>query len=374
MTDLGRRDLLHVGGLLTLAAATGSTPAAAASVQPGLEPARLSLNENPFGPSPAVRRALLDEVGRVDRYGDPAAASDLVAQIAALENVAPEQVVLGEILEALGLHLAARTPAGGRFVYSLPGFTELVDAARPLGAVGVGVPLDAALANDLPALSRAVVGDTRVVYLVNPHNPSGTMNPPAAFDAFIADVSRRTLVIVDEAYLDYDDMALSAVRFTRAGANVAVFRTLDKIHGMAGLPIGYTLAPRGLADALHGEGFGDSHVLGRLALAAASAALSDQAWVASVRTRTLAGRARLTTALDRLGLQHSDSRANFVFFRSPVPAAGLRQQLAQHGILVGRAFPPLDEWIRVSIGTEDETTRAITALHAVLGADRTRHA
>ena len=365
MTDPRRRDLLQAGGLLTLAAATARASAAAPRVHPA--PARLSLNENPFGPSPAVRRALQDEIGQANRYGDQAAADRLVAQIAALENVAPEQVVLGEILDALGLHLAARTPAGGRFVYSLPGFTELVDAARPLGAVGVGVPLDPALANDLPALSRAVSGDTRVVYLVNPHNPSGTVNDPAAFDAFIADVSRRTLVIVDEAYLEYDDIARSAVRFTRAGANVAVFRTLDKIHGMAGLPIGYTLAPRGLADTLHREGFGDPHVLGRLALAAASAALSDQAWVASVRTRTIAGRLRLTAALDSLGVQHSDSRANFVFFRSPIPAAGLRRQLERLGILVGRAFPPLDEWIRVSVGTEDEITRAIAALRALLG-------
>ncbi len=369
MTGLGRRDLLHVGGGAALAGAAGR-----ASGRTPEHAAHLALNENPFGPSPAVRRALLAEIGRVNRYGDQADAAWLTEQIAALEDVPQEQVVLGEILEPLGLHLAARSPSGGRFVYSVPGFTELVDAARPLGAVGVGVPLDRALANDLTALSRAVQGDTRVLYLVNPHNPSGTVNDAAGFDAFITDVARRTLVIVDEAYLEYDDMARSAVRLTRAGANVAVFRTLDKIHGMAGLPIGYTLAPRGLAASLRDSGLGDPHVVGRLALVAAAAAVADRAWIAEVRERTLAGRARLTAALEELGLDHSESRANFVFFRSPTPAAPLRQRLGQHGILVGRAFPPLDEWVRISVGTEDEVTRTIEALRSSLaGSSEIRH-
>ncbi|MCQ8242082.1 pyridoxal phosphate-dependent aminotransferase [Rhizosaccharibacter radicis] len=376
----GRRAVL--AGLAAGAALPAIAPAAPmvaprAAASPGLAPVplRLSLNENPFGPSPAAARALAAALPQVNRYGDQAAVDVLLDRIVALEGVAREQIVLGEILAPLGLFLAAGAaagaPAGGRFVYSAPGYTALVDAGRPLGAVPVGVPLDAALRNDLPALSRAATGDTRALYLVNPHNPSGTTNDPASFERFLREVSARTLVVVDEAYLEYDDMRRSAVALTRAGANVAVFRTLDKIYGLAGLPVGYLLAPRALAGALRATGLADPHDIGRLALAAAAGALGDQDWVRQVRGRIVAGRTRLTATLDRLGLRHSDSHANFVFFQvSPTEHGGadrFRRRLAEQGLLVGKPFPPLNDWIRISVGTEAEVSRTIAALQASAG-------
>lgn len=363
MTDdgIGRRGFVTGAGLLPFAAfATGT---AAPEV---VGTARLSLNENPFGPAPGVARAIEAELERLGRYADRQDADALVDRIARIEDIPPEQVVLGDILESLGRHLAARAPAGGRFILSLPGYTALVDAARPLGGVAIGVPLDARLRNDLPALGRAIGDDARALFLVNPHNPSGTMNPAGDFQRFVAEAARRTLVIVDEAYLDYDDPRASAVDHVRAGANVAVFRTFDKIHGLAALPLGYMLAPRPLADALRAAGMGGVHGQGRITLAAAAAALADPDWIGQVRIRTLAGRRRLEAALTRLGLEQSDSRANFVFFRSPIAAEQLRARLAEAGILVGRAFPPLDEWVRITVGTEPEVDRTIAALHAIL--------
>ncbi len=365
MTILSRRHMIEAGALVGLAALR---PAAAATGGP--PPARLLLNENPFGPAPSVRRALEAATGQVNRYGDEDAANQLVARIVALEGIDASQIVMGEILEVLGLFLAAQRPVGGRFVYSVPGYTALVDAARPLGGEPVGVPLDAGLGNDLGALDRATQSGAKALYLINPHNPSGTVSGRVAFDAFLTQVSRRVLVVVDEAYLEYDDMALSAARLTRDGHNVAVFRTLDKIYGLAGLPVGYLLAPRPIAAALRAAGLGDPHELGRLQIAAAAAALADQGWLRHVRARTAAGRARLTAALDQLGLKHSGSVANFVFFQSPVQASRLRQDLRQRGILVARSFPPLDQWVRISIGTEDEVTRTIRALRDSLAAHR----
>jgi histidinol-phosphate aminotransferase len=363
ISGFNRREWVVAAGALGLAAP--AAPAIAMATD-GMA-ARLSLNENPFGPSPAVIRAITAALGSISRYADQADADRLVGQIAALEQVAPAQIVLGEILEPLGAFLASRPPAGGRFVYSVPGYTALIDAAAPLGGVGVGVPLDGAQGNDLAALARAIQGDTRALYLVNPHNPTGTLDAPARFDAFVLDAAKRTLVIVDEAYLDYDDLpGRSAVRFTRAGANVAVFRTLAKIHGLAGLPFGYVVAPQPLAEVLRVAGIGSVHSQSRLALAAASAALADRNWIADVRRRTLAGRVRLTAALDALGLAHSDSRANFVFFRSPGDAGAVRAGLADAGILVGRAFPPLGGWVRITVGTEAEVTRTIAALQTLL--------
>ncbi len=144
MTDLSRRRVIAAGSLLgpaVLSQAAMVHAATASAASEAAPPALLSLNENPFGPAPGVRRALGEALPQVGRYGTPDAADRLVAQVAALEAIDPAQIVMGEILEVLGLFLAAEAPAGGRFVYSVPGYTALVDAARPLGGVPVGVPL-----------------------------------------------------------------------------------------------------------------------------------------------------------------------------------------------------------------------------------------
>ncbi|MDX3884899.1 MAG: histidinol-phosphate transaminase [Sphingomonas sp.] len=361
---MSRRGWLAGGGTALLAGAIG--PGVAAAARPAGEPIRLNLNENAYGPSPRVGQAIAAHAQGIHRYVDQGEVDALTAQIAALEQVRPDQVVIGEVLEPLGLYLARQRASGaggsGGIVYSTPGYTALVDAAAPLGGVAVGVPLNARLENDLPALARAVDDRTLAVNLVNPHNPSGTVNDRDQLDRFIRETARRTLVVIDEAYLEYDDFAAqSAIRHVREGANVLVFRTLAKIYGLAGLSIGYAVAPTPLAEGLRKAGIGAPHSLNRLALAAAGAALEDQRHIQDVRARTLAERARLTRALDELGLEHSDSRTNFVFFKSP-RAAALRQHLAAAGIAIARPFPPLDDWIRITIGLPHENDAVIAAL------------
>lgn len=307
--------LLNRREWIAMSAAVAATPAIGVGTPVRT---RLSLNENAWGPSPRVAPAIRAASLGVERYVEQREVDALARQIALLEGVAPEQVVIGEVLEALGLFLARRRPGGGEIVFSSPGYTALVDAAAPLGGRGRPVPLDARLENDLPALSRAVGEGTLAVSLVNPHNPSGTVSEAAAWHAFLAEVSRRTLAVVDEAYLEYDDLAgLSAIRHVREGRNVLVFRTLAKIYGLAGLSIGYAVAQAPLAVALREAGIGAPHSLSRLALAAAGAALADQAHVAKVRARTAGERRRLHAALDALSLRHTDARGNFVFFHTP---------------------------------------------------------
>lgn len=352
-----RRDILAAGAALPF-----SPMAAAANSS-----ARLSLNENPFGPSPRVTAAITAALPRLARYADQADADRLAARVAALEGVAPDQVILGDVLEPLGRFLAMHGVQGGRFVYSDPGYTALVDAAHPLGGVGVPVVLDEGLRDDLATLKAAIDGRAKALFLVHPHNPSGTSHPFAVYAAFAREASQQTLVIADEAYLDYaPDSRASLVTLTREGANVVVFRTFDKIHGLAALPFGYALVPHNLARQLREAGVGGAHGLSALALVAAEASLGDPAWIAQVRRRTIAGRERLHQSLDGLGLKHSASEADFVFFASPIPAADLRARLAAQGIETARAFPPLGEWVRVTVGTEAEVARTIAALHAAL--------
>lgn len=330
---------------------------------------RLALNETPLGPSPAAIDAIKADLSGLARYTGREL-DDLTAAIAARENIAPEQIVLGENLNVLGLYLSARGGRGGTFVYSEPGYTALVDAVTPAGGRVVGVPLNAALENDLPAIAAAVDGTTRAVYLVNPHNPSGTVSDTAAFIAAVRDLSARTLVIVDEAYLEFmpDFAARSVAPLVREGGNVAVFRTFSKIFGLASLAIGYTLAPKPLAAALKQMGIGAFFGLSRLSLVAATASLGDHDYVASVRTKVAAEREAWHALLRARGRRFSASQANFVFFDCGRPHAEAAAALAARGIIIGRAQPQFDAWLRISIGLPVENAIARQAVAELLPA------
>jgi histidinol-phosphate aminotransferase len=216
LTNLNRREWLSIGA----AAASGLLPSAAAS-KPGHDPIRLSLNENPFGPSPLALHAIRAQLTDLSSYaGDEVA--ELTKTIAAREGIAPEQIVLGEILDVLGLYLSARGGPGGEFIYSEPGYTALVNAVAPTGGVVVGVPLNKQLENDLPAIAGAVNARTRAIYLINPHNPSGTVSEASQFIDFVRELSKRALVIVDEAYLEFTpDFEKRLLRVSSAAARRA---------------------------------------------------------------------------------------------------------------------------------------------------------
>ncbi|MEO8779581.1 MAG: histidinol-phosphate transaminase [Rhodanobacter sp.] len=343
---------------------------AAASATTKGSPIRLCFNENPYGPSPLALQAIQREFGRLVRYGDESAAQALVEQVAAYERLPASQVLPGEVLETLGLHLGTEGGAGGEFIYSSPGYLALVDATSRVGGASVPVPLDASQRNDLPALAAAITAKTRAIYLVNPHNPSDTVNDDAAFKRFLRQASQKALVIVDEAYLEYTDdfLARSAVDLVREGANVAVFRTFAKIHGLAGLPIGYLLAPPPLVLALRKQGAGTAEGLGRLSIAAASAALQDKALLERSRRAVARERGIWSSVLKELELPHSETAANFIFFDAGRPQSELAAAFLQRGIDIGRGFPPLDHWARITIGLPAENARTQSALREILAA------
>jgi histidinol-phosphate aminotransferase len=371
--DFTRRELLKSSGLIVGAGlvapqfvlAEVSKPTTSSKTEPLI---RLSLNENPYGPSPNVAHALQLELGRLDRYADAPLARQFAEQIAEYEHIAVEQVVLGEILDLLGLFLGSSGGPGGEFLYSTPGYLALIDAAARVGGIGVPVPLNVQHQNDLVALKSKVNAKTRAIYLINPHNPTGTINDEEAFKSFLRETSRSAVVVVDEAYLEYtsDFDTRSAASLVREGADVVVFRTFDKIYGLAGMPIGYVLAPRSLADSLRKEGAGDAEGLGRLNLVAASAALADRAQVVSTRQTVAKERSLWLSVLRELNLPHTDSRANFVFFDAGRPQPALAAAMREQGVDIGRAHPPYTNWARITIGLPSENLRAQNALRSSL--------
>jgi histidinol-phosphate aminotransferase len=364
-----RRKLFGGAALGGLALSSVGTLAASSSLAtaPAAGLTRLSLNENPLGPSPLAIEAIQNALTGIARYaGDDAHA--LEQQIADREGVSPDQIILGEILDSLGLQLALDGAAGGEFIYSEPGYTALVDAVAPGGGVVVGVPLNADLENDLPAIAARVTAATQAVYVVNPHNPTGTASEAEPFKAFLRETAKRTTVIVDEAYLEFEpDFAQkTAVDLTRSGANVVVFRTFGKIYGLAGMPMGYAVAPKGLAGSLKRKGLGDAHSLNRLALTAAAASLRDPGYVDRVRLQVVEERQKWHNLLDTMGRRRSNSRGNFVFFETGKPHEAIAAQLMNEGIEVARAFPPFDHWVRISIGLPSENGRAREAIKKLL--------
>lgn len=362
---LGVAGLAIGGGLAALdPLARSAVPGSAAH---GGVRARLSLNENPYGPAPGVRQALLRELPELCRYTAEEGYDALVQSIAARERVSADRIILGEILEPLGTHLSLSGGAGGEFVYSDPGYTALVDAAIAAGGRAVPVPLDASLRNDYEALAARIGEHTRAIYLVNPHNPTGIVSDAEELRRFVRSASRRALIVVDEAYLEYTDRLeqLTLTDLVRGGENVIVFRTFAKAHGLAGLDLGYGLVPQPLAAMLRSQGFTNPHLFNRLAIAAATASLADPVFIAHV-SRIVAGeRERWFHLLRSLGRRFTPSVANFVFFETGMPHAQFAERLRREGIEIGRDFKPYDHWARISIGLPEENALARSAVEAL---------
>ena len=343
-----------------------SSPGSAAGGS-GVRLARLSLNENPYGPSPAVVSAIQREFSNLCRY-TAAEYDGLVGLIAAREGVPKEQIVLGEILEPLGTCLSLQGGPGGEFIYSDPGYTALIDSAAAVGGRAIGVPLNSRLENDLPAITAKVNQRTRAVFLVNPHNPTGIAADMVQLNNFARTVSRQALVIVDEAYLEFANhfTQRTLANLVRGGENVIVFRTFAKVYGLAGLDIGYGLMPRPIAKALSAQGSNNPRLFNRLAVAAAAASLQDASYVADV-TREVAQERETWFRLFRdLKLQFTPSSGNFVFFETGMPHAEFAAALLKDGVEIGRAFPPYELWARVSIGLPEENAIARAAVRKLL--------
>ena len=332
-------------------------------------PIRLDGNENPYGPSPAARQAILQSAGSAPRYGDDSVAQ-LARLLAAREQVAEDQILVGagsgELLKMVALMTATATP-GSELVASRPTYEELPEFAQRLGLKMRWVAPDAALRHDLVAMRAAVTDATRLVYVCNPNNPTGTAVTRVALEAFIRSVPAGCLVLVDEAYIDLVDQAgvSSVAPLVKDIPNLVVLRTFSKIHGLAGLRIGYGIAPPALAHRLADLALTLPNSTG---LAAAIASLSDHAFLKASRTALVGDRNRVHAALDRLGLKRADAQGNFVFFDTSAPLERFQARMLAGGIKVGRRFDGFDTWARVTMGLHREVDRFLAVLPTALRA------
>jgi histidinol-phosphate aminotransferase len=371
-TLLNRRQWLKAAGA-TLAA-TAVAPRLSrleAAVLPATPPAapglvQLSWNENPFGPAPSAQRAMIAAAGRSCRYPD-SEEQTLLEMVAAREGCPTGQIVLGngsgEILDAAGFHFGYDK---GEIIAADPSYMQLVEAAQRAGGGAVRVPLNARLEHDLPAMAAAVGPKTSLVYVVNPNNPTGTVCDAAELKEFVRTVSARVPVFIDEAYLECtDDFAgRTCAGLATSGHNVVVARTFSKIFGMAGCRLGYAVLPEKLAGSLRARMTGS---LSLSTIMAGIASLGDTAYVTATRAKLKAGREALTAVAKSLGKECTAAQGNFVFMRTGLPVKEFIARMRGEGVIVGRPFPPLTGWARITVGLPEEMEVCHRALRKVLG-------
>lgn len=324
---------------------------------------KLASNENPLGMSPRARQAVEAAIAGIERYPDQ---FDLIKAVAAHTGMASDQVILGNgSNDILDLVARAFLDSGRSAVFSQHAFAVYPIATLSVGAECIAVPAKH-FGHDLDAMAAAIRPDTRVVWIANPNNPTGTFLPHQALRAFMERVPADVIVVLDEAYNEYLAPAdrHDTAAWIKDFPNLVVTRTFSKIYGLAGLRIGYGVASAEVADLMNRvrQPFNCNN----LALAAAIAALDDHLFMAESYELNRQGMEQIVAGLKRLGLEHIPSHGNFVTFKAGDGAA-VNQKLLQQGVIVrpigGYGMP---EWLRVTIGKGPENLRFLEALEQAL--------
>jgi len=371
---LSRRGLFGVAGTGAALALSASRPAfaltpaaspSAAVFSPPAGTAFLARNENPYGPSPAARRAIADAASEGCYYAN-GGEKRLTAMIAERHGLTPAHVLIGsgstEVLNCATMAIGQ----GHAIVAPNLTFDPPIRYAETKGAKIVRVPLGADMGIDLKAIAAAITPETRLVHICNPNNPTGMMLSGDKLRAFVKAAGPGVTVLLDEAYNELTDQpdASSLVDRVRAGDNVIVARTFSKVYGMAGLRIGYALASPELIAKLKPWSMS---VGGNTAgLAGAIASYQDEAFVRSSKARIVEARQTITEGVGKAGLTALPSSTNFVFVKVK-DAEAVRARLADRGIIIRGPYGEWTQWSRVSTGRMEDVKRYVAALPEVTG-------
>ena len=332
---------------------------------------KLASNENPLGVSPGVREAIARELPELARYPD-GNAFGLKAALSSHHGLAPERIVVGngsnDILELVA---AAFLAPGRAAVYSQHAFAVYPLATQARGAQSIVVPAEN-FGHDLQGMLAALTPQTRVVFIANPNNPTGTFVSGRELSDFLDRVPSDVVVVLDEAYTEYlpADCRYDSISWLKRHRNLVVTRTFSKAYGLAGLRVGYGLCDPKIADLLNRVRHPFN--VNSLALAAAVAALADREFVEKGCEINSSGMRQLTDGFSALGLEYIPSVGNFVSFRVPrahdkARAGAVFQSLLRQGVIVrpvgGYGMP---DHLRVTVGLPEENRKFLEALKVAL--------
>jgi histidinol-phosphate aminotransferase len=329
--------------------------------------AKLANNENPYGPSEAVIQAMTKAFKYANRYGYPD--GNVVEAIAKHHDVPTNQVMVtagsGEILDVC---CTALLQDGKKIVGCDPSYEILYQNAAGLKADTIRIPLLADFRQDIPAMIRATRKNHRdvgFVYLCNPNNPTGRIVTKDEIRQLLDGIPEDVPVLIDEAYHHFveDPAYETSMKYVKEGRAVIIARTFSKIAGLAGMRLGYAVATRDQLQPLRAYATGSVNACVRWG---AAAALADKANEDKVRRVTLELRKKTVADLKTLGYESIPSEANFFMVHLKRPIQPVIEDFRKKGVLVGRPFPPLNEHLRVSIGTPDEMARFMVAFKEIM--------
>ena len=325
---------------------------------------KLSSNENPYGPSQKVLKAITESFENACRYPYEYM-SELQKKLAKKHGVEPESIIItGGSTEALKLSGLAVANQSGEVIAGQPTFLALADYAKSWGATVKWIPVDSNMGYDLKSIEQNISNKTKMIFLCNPNNPTGTLLDKNDLVEFCQKVSKKTVIFSDEAYYDYiEDTEYPSMDYlVRKNQDVIVSKTFSKVYGLAGLRIGYLVIRPELADRLFGKytPYGREKIVAQtnvLAVAAATEALKDEELKKAKEVQS-----KIYKLLDYLNLKYVKSSTNFIFFESKKHIDELGAQMLDKGVIIGRPFPPFYDWCRISTGTSEEVDKFINGM------------
>lgn len=370
MNTLDRRQWLKTAGLsgsFTLLGGLGTMAVELPNISPNLinRVAKLNSNENPFGPSKAVRKKITESFDNACRYPSMVF-KPLLEQIAEKEGVSTKHIVVTggstEGLKATGLTYCN---GGGEIIAADPTFQSMMTYAENFGAYAHRVPVDANMGHDLEEMGKRINSKTRLIFICNPNNPTGTLLDKNKLRDFCISASEKTMVFSDEAYYDFiiDPDYPSMVELVKENRNVIVSKTFSKVYGMAGLRIGYLVARPDIASRLQKNIMAMTNVL---AIEAAKEALVDDEFYKFSIAKNKEAKNAIYKTLNDLGLEYIESHTNFVFFKTGRHIDEIIPLMEKENVLIGRPFPPFYEWARISTGTMEDIKLFDSALRKLM--------
>ena len=357
MASISRRQVLLGGGaLLGSGMVPGLNLVSSALGEEISRPAymiRAGTNENPWGPSRVAIQAINRSLHMSNQYGGDR--RRLIRLVAGINDVSSDHVAVGtgsgEILKTAAL---ISTLDRGSIVCADPTYHDLVRYAERAGSEIIRVPVDEGFGTDLGAMRKAIRADTKCVYLVNPNNPIPSIIEKNALREFVLEVSQDRMVFIDEAYFEFveDPNYATMMDLVRDGhQNIIVARTASKIHGLAGLRIGFGFAHPDLISEINNRKTGNINVLG---LDAAYASYRDEEFQKFTLRKNNESLAIVEGMHEELGHRYVKSNANFTFFETGRDVREINAAFRKEGIMVGRPFPPMLDWLRVSMAKPEE--------------------
>ena len=327
---------------------------------------KMASNESPLGSSPKALAAIRGALDVLHYYPD-GSGYELKGILARKLGVAPENLVLGNgSNDVLELVARAFLRLGDSAVYSRHAFMVYPLAVQAVGATGIEVPARD-YAADVEAMVAALRADTKVIFIANPNNPTGTFTPWESLRALVERAGSRTLVVIDEAYEEYlpDALRSPTPAWIARHPNLVVTRTLSKAYGLAGLRVGYAIADPAVAEMMNRvrQPFNVNH----LAMVAACAALDDGDFIARSRAVNAAGLVQLRAGFERLGLESIPSFGNFITVRVADAGRAYQALLAEGVIVRPLAGYGMPEHLRVTVGLPEQNTRFLAALERAIG-------